>query len=1235
MDGAQPLKQRAYRHGPAQDAEIERQVKELKDHGLIKEGKGAWSSPVVLVQKKDGKWRFCVDYRKLNDVTIKDAYPLPRIDDSLDSLGKSKVFSTLDLTSGYWQVELDQDAKEKSAFVTRSGLYEWEVLPFGLTSAPSTFERLMETALRGLHWKSVLIYLDDIIVFAPDVDSHVERLAEVFGRLRAAGLKLKPEKCRLFADRVQYLGHTVSHRGIETDQTKVDAVKEWPQPRHKRDVRAFLGTCGYYRRFIQNYSELSRPLSQLSSKSAPFKWTQECHESFEGLKRRLTTAPILAYPDYSLPFVLDTDASAVGTGAVLSQVQEGQERVVAYYSKMMSAEERNYCVTRQELVAVVKAIIHFRPQLYGREFTVRTDHASLSWLLRTPQPQGQVARWIATLSEYNFRLEYRKGRKHNNADGLSRQLCANCRQCERMWGPRPIPSPTRLPVECDATREPEPSVGSGTASREDLVKPRPRSCPIKDKKTATSPSGGAKKPSISQIQQGRTTALQAARQLAPPPRRTAPDERSQPPRRTLPLQGETKPPLATWSQVVRRGLTPRQEQPASIPLQEATGLDPPMRSQETQVRPALPPTTLARQQQADENLRPVMEALQYGRTFDVHVASAETAQLWKLKEHLRVLPDGTLVVHGTRSARPVCPGDQRASLVLSHHGEAHLGISKVTAAVRLRWYWPGMTSLIRRLITRCTQCQQAKTRGQKQRADNHLHAGRPWQVLAIDLYGPFPKTQRGNSVVLVMTDHFTRWSDAIPLPDGKAVTIAKALDERVFAYFGIPEAIHSDQGQQFQSELFLACCELWGCEKTRTSPYRPEGNSIVERLNRTLGNSLRALLVQDPTREWDDLLPQIMRTVRATPHRVTQETANYLMLGRETRLPPDLLHPTELPEFIESDYAIELQNRLQEVGRQLRERQRKQPRQDTEAPTLYKPGDEVWLKSYYKGTGRGAKLQPKYVGPYKVIRALPYQAYEVERRNRRSIQHEGRIRLYYPPEQDENRGSASTRPDESAATTPEEAVQKTVQEPHHRQSILDQDVVYLSDIWKPSQLTVPEGDPAEMEPIIDGGSVLGGDLFTLSPHIATTPETLTDPGPAISPAEEIPGVVDADEAGQDDASRTPDAADTEDPPLRPDTPQTLANLPENTPAASSPVEGTLNSARNNTAIGSPPTLRRSQRTSRIPTRPSVEVPPPPATIHTEDRSVVGATPTLRRSQRPSRVPTRLGKYLTHAVETAL
>jgi hypothetical protein len=432
IPGSRPIKQPARRLGPEKDKEVERQVTELQERGIIEPGNGAWSSPVVLVRKKDGSFRFCVDYRKLNAVTSGDAYPLPRIDESLDALAGSSYFSTLDLLSGYWQIPLDSDASEKAAFVTRSGLWKWKVMSFGLCSAPATFERLMETVLRGLQWKSLLLYLDDVIVFSSDIESHITRLKEVFQRLRAANLKLKPAKCELFQRQVKYLGHIVSQQGVSTDPEKVSAVKDWPTPGCVTQLRKFLGTVGYYRRFCPQLATVAKPLNDLTAKGVTFNWTAECQAAFEELKDLLVSAPILGYPDPELEYILDTDASLVAAGAVLSQVQDGVERPVAYFSRTFNKAERNYCVTRRELLAVVLAVQHFRPYLYGRQFLLRTDHASLLWLRRRKEPEGQIARWLEILSEFRFKLVHRPGVRHGNADGLSRRLCGECPQCQRV-----------------------------------------------------------------------------------------------------------------------------------------------------------------------------------------------------------------------------------------------------------------------------------------------------------------------------------------------------------------------------------------------------------------------------------------------------------------------------------------------------------------------------------------------------------------------------------------------------------------------------------------------------------------------------------------------------------------------------------------------------------------------------------------------------------------------------------
>lgn len=280
-----------------------------------------------MVRKKDGTYRLCVDYCALNDCTIKDAYPLPRIQDTLDTLSTAKWFSTLDLTSGYWQVELTPRARRAAAFCTRNGLFEWNVMPFGLCNAPATFQRLMDRVLAGLQWETCLVYLDDIIVLGRDVLEMLHHLGQVFDRLQYANLKLKPEKCCLFHRQVAYLGHIVSEQGVTTDPAKIQKVQEWPTPTSVQEVCQFLGLASYYRRFVKDFATIAEPLPALTRKYARFQWTEECQKAFDKLKQLLTTTPVLSYPLDEREMMLDTDASDVGIGAVLSQVQQGRECV--------------------------------------------------------------------------------------------------------------------------------------------------------------------------------------------------------------------------------------------------------------------------------------------------------------------------------------------------------------------------------------------------------------------------------------------------------------------------------------------------------------------------------------------------------------------------------------------------------------------------------------------------------------------------------------------------------------------------------------------------------------------------------------------------------------------------------------------------------------------------------------------------------------------------------------------
>ena len=416
-----PIKQPVRRIPFALRRKVEELVDDMLQKKVIHPSKSPWASPVVLVAKKNGDTRFCVDYRRLNSVTKMDVYPLPRIDDMLDSLSEARVFSTLDLASGFWQVEVERASQEKTAFITHHGLFEFEKMPFGLSNAPATFQRLMETVLAGLVRNICYVYLDDILIIGKTFEEHLKNIARVLDRLQEAGLKLKPSKCHFLLRQVQYLGHTISDQGISPDASKIEAVKSFPEPTDLKSLRSFLGLASYYRRFIPGFSAVANPLFKLTRKNVNFCWSVTCQEAFERLKQLLVDTPLLIFPNFSRGFVMETDTSGVGLGAVLAQqVEDGTLHPVAYASRTLQTHEQNYGATELEALGVVWAAKHFRHYLYEHKCVIYTDHEALKSLLNTPYPSGKLARWGLILQDMDLEIKYRSGKKNSNADALSR-----------------------------------------------------------------------------------------------------------------------------------------------------------------------------------------------------------------------------------------------------------------------------------------------------------------------------------------------------------------------------------------------------------------------------------------------------------------------------------------------------------------------------------------------------------------------------------------------------------------------------------------------------------------------------------------------------------------------------------------------------------------------------------------------------------------------------------------------
>ena len=417
----EPISLPAYRTPLVKRRLVDGAIEEMLEAGVIRPSSSPWAAPVTLVPKKDNTTRFCVDYRRINEVTVRDQFPLPLIQDIFDQVGGSKIFSALDLKAGYWQIPVHPDDKEKTAFRCHRGHYEFNVMPFGLCNAPAVFSRIMDQVLGDLIGKCVMVYIDDLVIFSRDKADHARDVGLVLERLKQAGLRVKPSKCEFAKNEINLLGYKVGVDGIRADPEKVKAIFELDTPTTVTHVRSFLGMANYYRQCIPNFAKVAEPLVTLTKKHARFEWGEGQDKAFTQLKELLTSSHVMAAPRIGHPYRLYTDACDYAVGGILVQTDDqGVEKVIQYISHQLSGSQLRWATIEKEAYAVVYAIEKLRPYLYGAEFTVLTDHKPLTSLFTKQLQNTKIQRWGVLLAEYGAKIEYRKGSNNIRADMLSR-----------------------------------------------------------------------------------------------------------------------------------------------------------------------------------------------------------------------------------------------------------------------------------------------------------------------------------------------------------------------------------------------------------------------------------------------------------------------------------------------------------------------------------------------------------------------------------------------------------------------------------------------------------------------------------------------------------------------------------------------------------------------------------------------------------------------------------------------
>ncbi|XP_049332090.1 uncharacterized protein LOC111196705 [Astyanax mexicanus] len=867
-----PFKQRARPIHPQDFDAVKRHLEELLESGVIRESESSFSSPIVVVRKKNGEVRLCVDYRKLNLQTVKDAYALPHLEETFSVLTGSKWFSVLDLKSGYYQIELEEADKHKTAFVCPLGFWEWNRMPQGITNAPSTFQRLMEKCMSDLNLREVIVFLDDLIIFSETLEEHEERLFKVLQRLKEYGLKLSPEKCKFFQKSVRYLGHIVSSDGVKTDPEKIAVLKNWPSPKNLKELRSFLGFAGYYRRFIRDFSKIVKPLNELTAGYAPKRkgckltksqnqyykpkelfgdrWTENCQEAFDTVIAKLTSAPVLGFANPSLPYILHTDASTIGLGAALYQEQDGHQRVIAYASRGLSKSEARYPAHKLEFLALKWAVTDkFSDYLYGNSFTVITDSNPLTYILTSAKLDAASYRWLSALSTFSFKLQYRPGKHNLDADALSRH-------------------PMNTKIDDPSSQKEQDRIRQFTLQH---------------------------LPELTTNAEVSTEVVQAiceARLVCQPSLSASEVE-------PIPLVGS----LSTH--------------PDSLPDAFVLG----EHFEGFPVIPMITEVELQQKQRSDPVIREVISSFERGEV-PTPSARREMPKLSLMcREWNRLqMKDGILYrrrqLGQDVNFQLVLPEELREMVMKSLHDDmGHLGLERTLDLLRARFYWPQMASDVERKLKTCSRCVLRKAPAERAAPLVNIKATRPLELVCMDFLSLEP--DRSNTKdILVITDYFTKYAVAIPTPNQKARTVAKCLWENFIIHYGVPEKLHSDQGPDFESKTIKELCEVMGIHKVRTTPYHPRGNP-VERFNRTLLSMIGTLQEKEKSC-WRDFVKPLVHAYNCTKHDSTGFIPYELMFGRKPRLPIDLafnISVNKQHEKTHSQYVSHLRNQLEESYR--------------------------------------------------------------------------------------------------------------------------------------------------------------------------------------------------------------------------------------------------------------------------------------------------------------------------------
>lgn len=942
-----PVHSRTYRYPYVHRQEVQTQIRKMLEQGIIRPSSSAWSAPIWIVPKKTDasgkiKWRLVVDFRKLNEKTLDDKYPIPNISDILDKLGKCQYFSSIDLASGFYQVETHPDDIHKTAFSVdfAPGHFEFLRMPMGLKNAPSTFQRVMDHVLRGLQNVICVVYLDDILVFSTSLQEHIVNLRKIFERLRESNFKIQMDKSDFLKHETAYLGHIITPNGVKPNPDKIKAIQNYPIPKTTKQIKGFLGLLGYYRRFIPNFAKLTKPMTSCLKKGAKITLSSDYTDCFEHCKKLLTNDPVLQYPDFTKEFILTTDASNFALGAILSQGTVGSDRPIAYASRTLNDSEVNYSTIEKELLAIVWATKYFRPYLYGRKFKIITDHKPLQWLMNLKESNSRLTRWKLKLSEYDYTVIYKKGKSNTNADALSRVEIHN--------------------EEIDSIVVNISSSSSSTATAPDS---RPF---ISSSSTDTAPSRNPRRGSSSTITVNSAVA---------PQENTAPENDvliDQSPTSTIHTNAESPileipisdEPLNKFRRQIvleigdhNPNRKPKIEKPfnlyqkITVPISCDNFEQNLVNAIKKYVDPRIRTALLVRPSEKMLSIVPIIQ-----RTF-----KNSSMNLVLVKHELENINDYL---------------QQQDIIQKYHEGKTnHRGINETYLSLYHRYFWPKLKESITKYINTCTICGRVKY------DRNPIHPvfeivpppSRPFELVHADVL------TIDQEKYLTIIDAFSKYAQAYRMPDCTAPNIVKTL-LTFSTHHGFPINLTTDKGTEFTNQVVGEFLKLHKIHHHTTAAHAPNENGMIERLHSTLLEHLRLLKLQQRNEPTHNLIAYALIAYNSSVHSLTKCRPFDLISGHfDPRDPTDL----NLNERLMQQYLQDHRTRMETVYQIIHDcshtdRQAIMTRQNLsrEPQINYVPDEEVYVRN---PQANRQKLVPRFTHD-KVTSNLPVHIYTSKKR---------------------------------------------------------------------------------------------------------------------------------------------------------------------------------------------------------------------------------------------------------------